>query len=52
MMVQLRYTFVCLFAALMWLGQAAKISCPILQCDDPSLDGPIDYDLCWEVEEE
>ena len=31
---------------------AEKISCPILQCDDPTLGGPIDYDLCWRVEED
>ena len=28
-----------------------KITCPILQCDEPLLGGPIDYDLCWKVEE-
>jgi len=33
------------------LSRAAKISCPILQCDDPLLNGPIEYDLCWKVEE-
>ena len=31
---------------------ADEISCPILQCDDPALDGPIDYDLCWHVTQE
>ena len=31
--------------------KAEKIACPILQCSDPLLDGPIDYDLCWKVED-
>lgn len=31
---------------------ADEISCPILVCEDPALDGPIDYDLCWHVTDE
>ena len=31
------------------LTQAERITCPRLECADPDLDGPIDYDLCMEV---
>jgi len=32
--------------------KAAEISCPKMFCEDPLLDGKIDYDLCWSVDEE
>ena len=31
--------------------KAGQISCPALQCEDPLIDGKIDYDLCWSVDE-
>jgi len=44
-----RFTFILLLVGS--LVEAEKIACPVLQCSDPLLDGPIDYDLCWKVEE-
>jgi hypothetical protein len=31
---------------------AEQISCPVLYCENPKLDGPVTYDLCWESDEQ
>ena len=44
-------SFALLMLMMGFVVKADKISCPILQCDDPILGGPINYDLCWKVDE-
>ena len=45
--IQISFTF--LIVLLLHVSKGNKISCPILQCAEPSLTGRVTYDLCYNV---